>query len=520
MRAVILVLLGLICAVSSFAQEPEEVVIEFTEFSPMVMHLDPVLVSRFQADDGLEGQAERVRTVLQQQVEESFVSIDLKDVPRFENYGADMYLRSCPKTELVGCAYVIGARAQADWVITGTVNRQIDDGEIILDDEESEEPVGGPLAIQIHILDIRDSRVALAFEAMLTPETEQFFAKTVVGIVTKLVAGEGQLADLRGKFDDPVVEAERKKLEAAIMASSLSDLERELGGLVQRESGRVEVPKLTQADLDAYDDRDDIPPWELVNMAKKEYLRYKNSKKNIFEWRLMKKGRQGQVLLAASVPFGIDMYEHWFDGRWALDKSDLTVVEVDEWQAVKVGPGAGVDFSIGVGFLPQLDLSVDIGFRAANFYSVTHKEVVEQPLVVEEPSQKSVYTFRVGASVTYAPKPTWKLRPTITAGMAMWKGKAVQLENTPLEALPAPTLILVNAAPGGEFSLNNHMVVFARVNFSFLVGGNRVETHHLFEENKLSTMSEPIGGWAPGIQGVLGLQVRVGPFTKKRNPLE
>ena len=102
----------------------------------------------------------------------------------------------------------------------------------------------------------------------------------------------------------------------------------------------------------------------------------------------------------------------------------------------------------------------------------------------------------------------------------MWRGKAVQLDNTPLEPLPSPTLIMVNAAPGGEFSLNAHMVFFARVNFSFLVGGNRVEEKQLFGENLLVTTSEPVGGWAPGIQAVLGLQVRVGPFTKKKSPLE
>jgi hypothetical protein len=155
----------------------------------------------------------------------------------------------------------------------------------------------GPLAIEVHIIDVKDSRVALAFDALLTPETESIFATAVVDIVNKLVEGEGQINDLRGKFDDPTVEAERKKLEAAIMASSLGDLERELGGLTQRETGKLSAPKLTQDDLDAYDARDDIPPWELVQLEKKEYRRFKNSGKNLLEWRRMKRGRQGHILL-------------------------------------------------------------------------------------------------------------------------------------------------------------------------------------------------------------------------------
>ena len=525
MKAVLFALFFVLVSSFAWAQEPEEIVLEPSALSPMVMHLDPVLVSRFRAYEGLETDAERIRLLLKGAVEDSFVSVALEDVPPFEFYDAVIYLRSCPPAELVGCAYVIGSRGEAEWVITGTVKRPFDDGEILLDDEEMEQVNGGPLQVEIYILDIKDSRVALAFDAQVTPQTEQFFAKTVVEIVSKLVEGEGQLADLRGDFEDPVVQKQRRQLEASIMASSLSDLERELGGLTQREMGQLEVPKLTQEDLDKFDARDDVPPWELVKMEKSEYLRYKNSGKNLLEWRRIKKGRQGQILLGGALQFGAGMYEQYFDGRWALDKTTLMPVEVDEWQAVRVGPVVGLDFSAGYGILPQFDISVDVGFRVASYYYQFHKEVVDQPVPERDPNRLPNTTFRAGASVTYSPFPTWTVRPTVTGSVSLWMGKPVDhvldiATAGPIQPLPAPTLFFVQGAPGVEVNVSERIVLFARLKLSFLMAGNRVETLHLLEEGLLATTSEPVGLWAPGLNGEAGMQVRVGPFKKERRSLE
>ena len=396
MKRLIALLCCLCFAVGAFAQDEEEV----TRLSPFVINLDPVMVSRFQAEEGFEQDAERVRQLLMKRVEEAFVSVPLEDVPPFEHYDAVIYLRSCPKTELVGCAYVIGARGGAEWVITGQVKRQRDEGELILDDEETESTETAPLAIEIHIIDIKESRVALAFDASLTRDTEGLFADTVVDIVNKLVEGEGKLSDLRETMDDPQMAAERKKLEAAILASSLGDLERELGGLVQRETGTFDVPKLTEADLEEYDQRDDVPPWELVDLERKEYLRFKNSGKNILEWRKLKEGRQGRILLGGSVQFGAAMYEQWFDGRWALDNSDLTPIEVDEWQAVQVGSTVGMDFALGYEILPEFDICLDLGFRAAGYNYLFHKEVEG---VRRNRKIRAVYPFPRFVSVEASP---------------------------------------------------------------------------------------------------------------------
>jgi len=502
---------------SAQAQDNEEV----TSLSPFVINLDPVMVSRFQAEDGFEQDAERVRQLLMKRVEEYFISVTLEDVPPFEHYDAVIYLRSCPKTELVGCAYVIGARGGAEWVITGQVKRKRDEGELVLDDEGDELTDEAPLAVEIHIIDIKESRVALAFDAALTRETEAIFADTVVDIVNKLVEGEGKLNDLRESMDDPQMSAERKKLESAILAGSLGDLERELGGLVARESGTFDVPKLTEADLEEYDQRDDVPPWELVNLEKKEYLRFKNSGKNILEWRSLKKGRQGRILLGGSVQFGAAMYEQWFDGRWALDNSDLTPIEVDEWQEVRVGSTVGMDFSLGYGILPEFDISLDLGFRAAGYHYLFHKEVEGSPQEAKEPSRVPISTFRFGGSVTYSPLPTWTIRPTMTGAFSVWMGQPVNhvVDITmagPIEPLPAPTLFFVHASPGGEITVNDNLVLFARFRMSFLVGGNRVEALELLGDGFLSTTSEPMGKWAPGFEGEAGLQFRIGPLTRKK----
>lgn len=517
MKWLIALFYSLFVAVGAHAQDNEEV----TSLSTFVINLDPVMVSRFQAEEGFEQDAERVRQLLMKRVEEYFVSVALEDIPPFEHYDAVIYLRSCPKTELVGCAYVIGARGGAEWVITGQVQRHRDEGELILDDDDDDSMKEAPLSVEIHIIDIKESRVALAFDAALTPETEEIFADTVVDIVNKLVEGEGKLNDLRESMDDPQMDAERKKLESAILASSLGDLEREMGGLVQRETGTFNVPKLTEADLEEYDERDDVPPWELVGLDKKEYLRFKNSGKNILEWRSLKKGRQGRILFGGSVQFGAAMYEQWFDGRWALDNSDLTPIEVDEWQSVKVGSTVGMDFALGYGFLPELDVCLDLGFRAAGYNYLFHKEVEGSPQEPKDPSRVPISTFRFGGSVTYSPLPTWTIRPTMTGAFSVWMGQPVNhvvdiAMAGPIEPLPAPTLFFVHASPGGEITVNDNLVFFARFRMSFLVGGNRVEALELLGDGFLSTTSEPVGKWAPGFEGEAGLQFRIGPLKRKK----
>jgi hypothetical protein len=126
-------------------------------------------------------------------------------------------------------------------------------------------------------------------------------------------------------------------------------------------------------------------------------------------------------------------------------------------------------------------------------------------------------TFRFGALITFAPMPTWKIRPTISGGFSLWFGKPVDAmidmnSVAAVEVLPAPRLAFLHVVPGGELRLNKNLVFFARMNVSFLVGGNRVERLHLLNEGKLQTTSEPVGGWTPGLEGVLGLQVRIGPL--------
>jgi hypothetical protein len=225
------------------------------------------------------------------------------------------------------------------------------------------------------------------------------------------------------------------------------------------------------------------------------------------------------------VQFGVAMHEQWFDGRWALDKSDLSPVEVDEWQSVRVGPSVGMDFALGYGFLPQLDVSLDLGFRAAGYNYLFHKEVEDQPQEPKDYSRIPISTLRLGGSVTYSPLPTWNIRPTFTGGFTMWMGQPVDHVVDinmagPVEAMPAPTLFFVHAAPGGELTINDHLVFFARFKMSFLVAGNRVEEKHLLQEGFLSTTSDPVGKWAPGLEAEAGLQIRIGPFTKERRILE
>ena len=105
----------------------------------------------------------------------------------------------------------------------------------------------------------------------------------------------------------------------------------------------------------------------------------------------------------------------------------------------------GLDFSAGYGFLPQFDISVDVGFRVASYYYQFHKEVVDQPIPERDPNRLPNTTFRAGASLTYSPFPTWTFRPTVTGSFSLWMGKPVDhvldIETAgPIQPLPALTL--------------------------------------------------------------------------------
>ena len=65
----------------------------------------------------------------------------------------------------------------------------------------------------------------------------------------------------------------------------------------------------------------------------------------------------------------------------------------------------------------------------------------------------------------------------MTGAFSVWMGKPVHhvvdiAMAGPIEPLPAPTLFFVHASPGGEITVNDNLVFFARVRV-FVSGGGQ-----------------------------------------------
>jgi len=490
--------------------------------------LDPVMVSRFHPlEASLSSESTRIRKLLERFIEKRFITVPLEDVAPFPTYSAEVYLESCPLSELIGCAYVIGGRGEAEWVVTGTIAGGEELASEVDSVDDSGEPVNPPRALDVTVtfVDVQDSRAVLSFEASVKPWNEDVFAEAVAEIVDRLVAGEGELTDLRGDVEDPVMDAERRRVEAAILAATLSDLEDELGAMARNiEAGRVKPPKLTSSDLDNYENRDDAKPWERIDMNRTEYLRFRNSGKNLFEWRDMARGRAGQLILRVGGGGGIAPYDQHFDGRWVQDNQTLAVIEVDTWQAVVAGKTGFTELEVGFGLLPILEVGVAAGFRTSGLFYLFHSEVEGQPKDPREQQRLRLDTFQVAGRVTIAPMPTFLARPTLTSGILVWFGqpidRLVDLDSIqPLAPLPAPKLTVIQIAPGGEVNLGRNVLLFARLMLTLPVLGNRVETFHSNSgESVLINRSEPDRQWTPGVEGYVGIQVRIGPFGRTKKP--
>ena len=197
------------------------------------------------------------------------------------------------------------------------------------------------------------------------------------------------------------------------------------------------------------------------------------------------------------------MYEQWFDGRWALDNSDLTPIEVDEWQAVQVGSTVGMDFAGMESYRSLIFVLIwDFGLQDITTCFTKKWKGVRRNRKIE-PCTHFHVSFRWKRHLFTAPymdnTSNDDRRIQRVDGEAVHHVVDIAMAG-PIEPLPAPTLFFVHASPGGEITVNDNLVFFARVRFSFLVGGNRVESMQFLGEGFLSSASEPVGKWAPGFE--------------------
>jgi hypothetical protein len=481
--------------------------------------LDAVFVSRFGAEpESLAAEAERIRALVAERLAEQHLVVPIEEIPPFEDYSAKVYLDACPKGELLGCAFVLGERAEADWVVTGTVRP----GEVAVDLMESAgEGAGSSSDVNIAFVDVAQSQVLLSFDVNVTNENEAKFVQGVGDVLDRILEGAARLEDERGELEDEGAARERFEAEAEIAAQALSELEDELGVMAREDLERIEAPKLKRSDLDEYDDRDDATPWERFDMTQAEFVRFRNSGKTVEDWRTLKKDRAGQLLLRVDASVGSGPFNEVYDGRWALDNQTLQVVETQSYQEVVKGSSLVANLEVGVGILPYLDAGFVIGTRSSNYDYLFYKEVVGQPDDPGEFDSSIVQSLQMGGRATFAPMATYPARPSVSAGVMYWKGvtmdSVIDPTSVPVESLAAPWVLMVQVAPGAEVRMSKAIVLFTRAQVSIPVAGDRVQTAQSGVAS-LTNRGTPSGATGIGIEGVAGVQVRVNLLGGGKKP--
>lgn len=464
--------------------------------------LDPVLVADMRAMDGLsKGRAAELEQVLADRLNQQFLMVGVDELPDYESYTAVDYVESCPVTQLDGCAFIIGERGEALWVLIGTV-----------------EDNGDGHDVSVTFVDVEATRALITVENQLRPGDEESWAEAMAGVLNLVVDGAANDSDIRPGDEQWEGAWERRRAEAERVAGELG----EAGGLDTMvripTATAVKKPKVKTEDLDEYAETDATTPWERVDMSQGEFLKYRNSGMSLEDWKTKQLGRFGKIIARASVGGGSGAYSQYYDGRWARDSETLSVVHVESFQQVTSSGSTQGELELGFGVLPFMDITGYIGFRTGQFEYYQHQETVGDPTIEGVPESHSMSTNHYGGRVTFAPMPYSKVRPIGMVGVFVWSGKNVsQIVGLPAplqaDVHPSPALTFIEFAPGLEFEAHKLVSVFGRIGGTMPLAGKRLWESTVGEGLETFGTKRPNAGF--GFTGVVGVQFNYGLIKPK-----
>ena len=192
--------------------------------------------------------------------------IPVDTVPPVHDMVAATYLDSCPPGQQVGCAFVVGEVAAADYALTGTVQSDAQG-----------------TRVEVTIIDVLSSREAMSFVAVLGAGEDARFAEGVASVLTAVIRGDaGRVEDIR---DLTVAEAPDYSAAAAQLAqlsdAQLGDIETQ----TSRVGAVIVLPQVTAEEISDRMDREGVKPWERLGLGPDEYLRWRNSGEDLETWR-------------------------------------------------------------------------------------------------------------------------------------------------------------------------------------------------------------------------------------------
>lgn len=433
-------------------------------------------------------------------------AIPVSAAPDFGDHSALVYLLSCPPGEYLGCAYVVGDRVDARYAVAGTVETQTSGSRV-----------------HITIIDVWESREALAFDAELGLGDDQAFAEGVAEILVAVIDGrEGRHDDIR-EFDDPDA-ADAAERDAELAAQQLAALAAEIGDvttLTSRGGADIDRPEYTLEDLSKDSQTDAAKPWELVGMAPGEYIKFKNSGLTVNDWRDLAAGRRMQVMVRLGAGYGQGPWDETYRGWYTIDADTFQVQEARAWQVRTGASGGHGGLWVGFGVHPLVEVDVGAGFQTGQFHMHIQKEVVGDEPIVRDGTEHVAPNWWFGARALIAPLPTMKARPVVGAGFQYVIGESTEQNALPGQGTGLPSfdgnnLAVVQALPGGEVSLSELLDLYLMVPVSFVVGGSPQRTWEgeTVQAGSLQTYEAPGSSPSVGAAVEVGFTLRFGGSPK------
>jgi hypothetical protein len=461
--------------------------------------VNSVLVASFLADQPfLEPEAERVRKLVEKALGASYVVVGMSEVPAFTDYSAEIYLRSCPQGQYIGCVFVVGGRAETDWTIGGRVGA-----------------VEGGYKVDLSFIDVDEAKLVLEFDVVLDGSNDAEFQEGVTRIMDALVAGNVQDLDIRG---DPeaqrAAEKEAKAREDAAKRFAADSVYEDLGDDVERGTvgedayvggagDDLEEPEAASAgrtggrvtfeDLEEMEGKGGLTPWERAGLTKGQYRLYRNSGKKLRDFKARLQGRKGEVIVRASLgvshgPWGQAhatgfLLQPGADPGKPPQADDIQSQSAMQLQATMLSYGGQLE--VGGGVTRWMEILAYGGLMSSPYSWNLFAESPSVEVDIPDPCSGARGTGCTGGSAWYAgakigfvPMPAYPARPTLHVGGAWWQGtaigKKVDLAGIPAlyaSKMPANNMILATIEPGFEVNAGKMVTIFARAQIDIPLAG-------------------------------------------------
>ena len=417
---------------------------------------------------------------------------------------AALYLESCPPTDQVGCALVVAESAGVQYAVTGTVE-VTDDG----------------YRIHVWVLDQVRMRQVDFERDIGVGEDSLLMDETVARLRAVVDGSEGAPIDERfrkQRSEDEVAAAEHRDQEVKALDEAGSQTDR----LGERQKLELERKHYTEADIASEAEGEGTKPWERLGMSPREYLRYQNSGKPLFEWRELSAGRQGQLIVRPGLGMVRGPMDASYYGRYVRSATNLQTVQQYAWQAPTQGSGPTLGVSVAYGPLPTLEVGLRAGV-ALGLYTADIAVVDEGDVVRDRtPQTYSAWATLVGGQLLFVPLPTSRVRPVVGGGVQLWLGDAIDdhvLPPTELETFPAPSIGVVEALGGVEARMGPHLDVWAHVPVDVVAWGGEVATQDEGGDY-LSSKEQPPALASVGAGVRVGVQVRLFGVKPQKSGLD